>query len=86
LPVFLQFSSLLFPTPSLYLSTQPMAANYSFSSSSPSSSIPSPKSSMFYYGGSEDFYDEPHFLQACYLCRKPLGQNKDIFMYRLVNY
>ncbi|XP_004516993.1 FCS-Like Zinc finger 3 [Cicer arietinum] len=57
-------------------------ANYSFSSSTQSSSIPSPKSSMFYYGGSEDLYDEPHFLQACFLCRKPLGQNRDIFMYR----
>ncbi|XP_045789664.1 FCS-Like Zinc finger 3-like [Trifolium pratense] len=56
-----------------------MASNYSFSSSS---SIPSPKSSMFYFGGSEDFYDEPHFLQACSLCRKHLGLNKDIFMYR----
>ncbi|KAK2352595.1 FCS zinc-finger domain-containing protein [Trifolium repens] len=55
-----------------------MASNYSFSSSS----IPSPKSSMFYYGGSEDFYDEPHFLQACSLCRKHIGLNKDIFMYR----
>ncbi|CAI8606746.1 unnamed protein product [Vicia faba] len=54
-----------------------MAFNYSFSSSTPS-----PKSSMFYYGGSEDFYDRPHFLQACSLCRKHLGQNKDIFMYR----
>ncbi|XP_050874347.1 FCS-Like Zinc finger 3 [Lathyrus oleraceus] len=54
-----------------------MASNYSFSSS-----ISSPKSSMFYYGGSEDSYDQPHFLQACFLCRKHLGQNKDIFMYR----
>ncbi|XP_058745252.1 FCS-Like Zinc finger 3-like [Vicia villosa] len=54
-----------------------MASNYSFSSS-----IISPKSSMFYYGGSEDFYDQPQFLQACSLCRKHLGQNKDIFMYR----
>ncbi|KAG5009651.1 hypothetical protein AAZX31_07G111200 [Glycine max] len=51
-------------------------------SPSSSSSIPSPRSRMFYYAGSEDHYEEPHFLQACFLCRKPLGQNRDIFMYR----
>ncbi|XP_065859291.1 FCS-Like Zinc finger 3 [Euphorbia lathyris] len=29
------------------------------------------------------FYSqEPHFLEACHLCRKPLGCNSDIFMYR----
>ncbi|XP_058104145.1 FCS-Like Zinc finger 1-like [Magnolia sinica] len=33
------------------------------------------------------FYDarceEPHhFLHACHLCKKPIGENKDIFMYR----
>ncbi|KAI3818601.1 hypothetical protein L1987_12414 [Smallanthus sonchifolius] len=26
--------------------------------------------------------EEPHFLEACTLCSKPLGQNSDIFMYR----
>ncbi|KAB5569026.1 hypothetical protein DKX38_002819 [Salix brachista] len=25
---------------------------------------------------------KPHFLEACFLCRKPLGYNSDIFMYR----
>ncbi|GMH26741.1 hypothetical protein Nepgr_028584 [Nepenthes gracilis] len=25
---------------------------------------------------------EPHFLEACFLCKKPLGENRDIFMYR----
>ncbi|KAJ6327214.1 hypothetical protein OIU78_014152 [Salix suchowensis] len=24
----------------------------------------------------------PHFLEACFLCKKPLGDNRDIFMYR----
>ncbi|KGN55805.1 FCS-Like Zinc finger 2 [Cucumis sativus] len=24
----------------------------------------------------------PHFLDSCFLCRKPLGNNTDIFMYR----
>ncbi|KAM0935484.1 putative Zf-FLZ domain, FCS-Like Zinc finger/3 [Dioscorea sansibarensis] len=27
--------------------------------------------------------DEPHyFLDSCFLCKKPLGSNRDIFMYR----
>ncbi|XP_020205316.1 FCS-Like Zinc finger 3 [Cajanus cajan] len=59
-----------------------MATFPSPSSPSSPSSIPSPRSSMFYYAGSEEHYEEPHFLQACYLCRKSLGQNHDIFMYR----
>ncbi|CAA2990464.1 Hypothetical predicted protein [Olea europaea subsp. europaea] len=25
---------------------------------------------------------EPHFLEACFLCKKRLGENKDIYMYR----
>ncbi|KAK4269848.1 hypothetical protein QN277_022954 [Acacia crassicarpa] len=52
--------------------------------SSPSSS-PSPSSSrstLFYYGGFQDHFDQPHFLESCFLCRKPLGYNTDIFMYR----
>lgn len=31
------------------------------------------------------FYEEshqPHFLDSCFRCKKPLGDNKDIFMYR----
>ncbi|KAI7746036.1 hypothetical protein M8C21_017246 [Ambrosia artemisiifolia] len=31
-----------------------------------------------FYAGSE----EPHFLDACTLCSKPLSHNSDIFMYR----
>ncbi|KAK9051477.1 hypothetical protein SSX86_028104 [Deinandra increscens subsp. villosa] len=31
-----------------------------------------------FYAGSEN----PHFLEACTLCSKPLGSNNDIFMYR----
>lgn len=41
---------------------------------------------MFHYGGCEDYYNEPHFLEACSLCRKPLASNSDIFMYRLANF
>ncbi|GMH28819.1 hypothetical protein Nepgr_030662 [Nepenthes gracilis] len=25
---------------------------------------------------------QPHFLEACFLCKEPLGENRDIFMYR----
>lgn len=25
---------------------------------------------------------QPHFLDSCFLCKKPLGDNRDIFMYR----
>eukprot|EP00262_Sarcandra_glabra_P006206 TRINITY_DN18337_c0_g1_i1.p1 TRINITY_DN18337_c0_g1~~TRINITY_DN18337_c0_g1_i1.p1 ORF type:complete len:169 (-),score=24.63 TRINITY_DN18337_c0_g1_i1:49-507(-) len=37
--------------------------------------------------GSARLYDArieepPYFLDACFLCKKPLGVNKDIFMYR----
>ncbi|ERN15488.1 uncharacterized protein LOC18443777 [Amborella trichopoda] len=32
---------------------------------------------------SRSFYDGgAHFLQACHLCNKPLGNGRDIFMYR----
>lgn len=51
------------------------------STSSPSSVCFSPRS------GGARFYDArfeeqlPHFLDACFLCKKPLG-NRDIYMYR----
>ncbi|KAI3511284.1 hypothetical protein L1887_18433 [Cichorium endivia] len=35
-------------------------------------------SRMLPYAGCED----PHFLEACTLCSKPLSHNSDIFMYR----
>ncbi|KAL8141433.1 hypothetical protein V2J09_007454 [Rumex salicifolius] len=43
-------------------------------------------SSLFYfeeetYGQSRQI-PEPHFLAACCMCRKPLGVDRDIFMYR----
>ncbi|XWS62076.1 hypothetical protein CRYUN_Cryun07bG0180000 [Craigia yunnanensis] len=47
------------------------------SSSSVSSS---PRSARFYDARFEDH--QPHFLDACFLCKKPLGGNRDIFMYR----
>jgi len=47
-----------------------------------SHSIFSPRSGRFYDARFEDH--QPHFLQACSLCKKPLGDNRDIFMYRSV--
>ncbi|CAJ2645929.1 hypothetical protein L195_g015530 [Trifolium pratense] len=38
------------------------------------------RSGRFYDARFEDHH--PHFLEACFLCKKPLGNNKDIFMYR----
>ncbi|XP_022718246.1 uncharacterized protein LOC111276733 [Durio zibethinus] len=40
----------------------------------------SPRSARFYDARFEDH--QPHFLDACFLCKKPLGGNRDIFMYR----
>ncbi|CAA6673849.1 unnamed protein product [Spirodela intermedia] len=48
--------------------------------------IPSPRSGV---DGRSRFFLEPrwdgqgeHFLDACLLCKKPLGHNRDIYMYR----
>lgn len=40
----------------------------------------SPRSGRFYDARFEEH--QPHFLEACSLCKKPLGGNRDIFMYR----
>ncbi|XP_058190158.1 FCS-Like Zinc finger 2-like [Rhododendron vialii] len=54
--------------------------NLSFSSSS------SPRSGRFQDSGKFYFEEvvvhQPYFLEACSLCKKPLADNKDIFMYR----
>ncbi|XP_042510511.1 FCS-Like Zinc finger 2-like [Macadamia integrifolia] len=40
-------------------------------------------SPRFYESGRfEENHHQPHFLEACYLCNKPLRDNRDIFMYR----
>ncbi|XP_057421325.1 FCS-Like Zinc finger 2-like [Lotus japonicus] len=43
-------------------------------------SVSSPRSGRFYDSRFEDH--QPHFLEACFLCKKSLGDNRDIFMYR----
>ncbi|KAF4404266.1 hypothetical protein G4B88_014722 [Cannabis sativa] len=48
--------------------------------SMPSSSSFSPRSGRFYDARFEE--PQPHFLEACFLCKKHLGDNRDIFMYR----
>ncbi|KAL4335959.1 hypothetical protein GQ457_07G010970 [Hibiscus cannabinus] len=42
--------------------------------------VSSPRSARFFDGRFEDH--QPHFLDACFLCRKSLRGNNDIFMYR----
>ncbi|KAL4281553.1 hypothetical protein GQ457_03G021610 [Hibiscus cannabinus] len=42
--------------------------------------VSSPRSARFYDGRFED--PQPHFLDACFLCKKSLRGNSDIFMYR----
>ncbi|XP_059642059.1 FCS-Like Zinc finger 2-like [Cornus florida] len=44
-------------------------------------SFSSPRSGRFFNGRFEEHH-QPHFLEACSLCKKPLGDNRDIFMYR----
>lgn len=45
--------------------------------------ISSPRSARFYDARFEDHHQQqPHFLQACFLCKKTLSNNRDIFMYR----
>ncbi|KAE8671719.1 hypothetical protein F3Y22_tig00111941pilonHSYRG00185 [Hibiscus syriacus] len=46
-----------------------------------SGSVPSPRSARIYDSRFEEV-QQPHFLDACFLCKKPLGGNCDIFMYR----
>ncbi|KAL9406003.1 hypothetical protein Peur_002975 [Populus x canadensis] len=45
-----------------------------------SSLVSSPRSARCCDSRYEDH--QPHFLEACFLCKKPLGDNRDIFMYR----
>ncbi|GMI96182.1 hypothetical protein like AT5G47060 [Hibiscus trionum] len=58
----------------LFYTRRTSLRNLSYSSSSSSSSCSSPRF--------EDQIHQPHFLDSCFLCKKPLGGNKDIFMYR----
>ncbi|KAL8129833.1 hypothetical protein V2J09_018988 [Rumex salicifolius] len=37
-------------------------------------------STLFY--PHEEYHQQTHFLEACSGCQKPLGHNRDIFMYR----
>lgn len=82
-------TSWLFP-----LCTPPLSASSIFPLTSLSNSSPSPSSihhhkmnSVLYYAGSEELDShnqyQPHFLDSCFLCQRPLAHNCDIFMYRL---
>ncbi|GMJ00445.1 hypothetical protein like AT4G17670 [Hibiscus trionum] len=43
--------------------------------------VPSPRPVRFYDTRFEDVR-QPHFLDSCFLCKTPLGVDRDIFMYR----
>ncbi|XP_004241979.1 FCS-Like Zinc finger 1-like [Solanum lycopersicum] len=73
--------------PFCYTSLQRKSSLTSLSSMSSSSSSSSSMSSPRFAGGrnysdTTRFQQQPHFLDACFLCNKPLGFNRDIFMYR----
>ncbi|XP_052210931.1 FCS-Like Zinc finger 2-like [Diospyros lotus] len=44
--------------------------------------VGSARSGRFHYDNGFDEQPESHFLDSCFLCKKPLSHNKDIFMYR----
>ncbi|XP_021765739.1 M-phase inducer phosphatase-like [Chenopodium quinoa] len=46
-----------------------------------SSPVSSPRSGRLFDARFEELHS-PHFLESCFLCKKPLGGNRDIFMYR----
>ena len=50
---------------------------------SSSSSSFSPRSGCFYDAIFEEH--QPNFLESCFLYKKPLGDGRDIFMYRLAS-
>nr|XP_004245848.1 myb-like protein D [Solanum lycopersicum] len=68
----------------LYYSRRNSMKNHSSSSSSSSYSLLSPRSVISAGKYCDGRFDEPHhyFLDACSLCKKRLGDNSDIFMYR----
>lgn len=73
--------------PFCYTSLQRKSSLTSLSSmsSSSSSSMSSPRfAGGRKYSDTTRFQQQPHFLDACFLCNKPLGFNRDIFMYRSV--
>ncbi|XP_021768086.1 M-phase inducer phosphatase-like [Chenopodium quinoa] len=46
-----------------------------------SSPVSSPRSGRLFDARFEELHS-PHFLESCFFCKKPLGGNRDIFMYR----
>ncbi|GLU05484.1 hypothetical protein SLE2022_225840 [Rubroshorea leprosula] len=62
--------------------SRPLRYGRSNSLRNPATPVSSPRSVSvrFYDSGCEDH--PPYFLDSCFLCNKPLADNKDIFMYR----
>ncbi|KAL5724218.1 hypothetical protein ACHQM5_007504 [Ranunculus cassubicifolius] len=70
-----------FTRPRKSTSYRSLSSLSSSSSSNSNSSNNSPRSTRFYESRCKE-PQLPHFLEACYLCKKPLSDNRDIFMYR----
>ncbi|KAK6935058.1 Zf-FLZ domain [Dillenia turbinata] len=67
---------------SLCYTSQKRRSSYrSLSYPPPIPSLSSPRSAKLFDYRFED-HSQPHFLDACFLCKKPLCDNRDIFMYR----
>ncbi|KAJ0970741.1 hypothetical protein J5N97_018700 [Dioscorea zingiberensis] len=68
-------------SPPTYSYTPPMRSRRrSYKALSPSARFGSGTPGFFFDSLSDD---EPHhFLDSCFLCKKPLSSNRDIFMYR----
>ncbi|GAB2273652.1 hypothetical protein Dimus_008434 [Dionaea muscipula] len=65
------------------LSPQKKTSLKNHSVSSPRASSSSPRSGRVFDPRFENHHHHlPYFLEACFLCKKPLGGNRDIFMYR----
>ncbi|KAL6279832.1 hypothetical protein ACE6H2_016713 [Prunus campanulata] len=70
-----------FSRPMCYARRSSSFRNLSGMASFSSSSSLSPRSGRYCDARFEETH-QPHFLEACFLCKKPLGDNRDIFMYR----
>jgi len=64
--------------------TMGYATSYTRTGSRNTLPVFSPRSKTFHDTRFEDQHS--HFLAACFLCKKPLGDNRDIFMYRSVTH
>ncbi|KAK6947482.1 Zf-FLZ domain [Dillenia turbinata] len=66
---------------SLCYNSQKRRSSYRSLFNRPIPCLSSPRSAKLFDSRFEE-HSQPHFLDACFLCKKPLADNRDIFMYR----